>query len=53
MLLHWNLLGDKVGVVQQGSKREEEVHYEIPREATGHYETPVSFGTVSFIVRDI
>lgn len=51
MLLHWNLLGDKVGVAQQGSKRE--VHYEIPREAAAHYETPVSFGKVSFIVRDI
>ena len=41
-----------MGVAQQGSKREEEVHYEMPREAA-HYETPVSFGTVSFIVRDI
>ena len=53
MLLHWNLLGDKVGVAQQGSKREEEVHYEMPREAAAHYETPVSSGKVSFIVRDI
>ena len=42
-----------MGVVQQGSRREEEVHYEMPREATAHYETPVSSGTVSFIVRDI
>ena len=40
-------------VAQQGSKREEEVHYEIPREAAAHYEIPVSSGKVSFIVRDI
>ena len=48
MLLHWNLLGDKVGVAPEESKREEEeVHYEIPRETAGNYEIPS--GTVSFI----